>query len=75
MPILMSFFSCFILKLQLLCLLFLLFSLSNFDSTIYFYILALHSVFGKHKLGSSVNDQIGKTEFITEFLTVANTPS
>ena len=38
-----------------------------------FYILVLYSVFGKHKLGSSIIDQIGKTACIAEFLTVANT--
>ena len=40
---------------------FLLFSLLNFEFTIYFYILVLCSVFEKHKLGSSLMDQIGKT--------------
>ena len=44
---------------------FLLFSLLNFEFTIYFYILVLCSVFEKHKLGSSLMDQIGKT---AEFL-------
>ena len=52
---------------------FLLFSLLNFDFTIYFYILVLHSVFGKHKLGSSTIDQTGKATFIMDVLTVANT--
>ena len=40
---------------------FLLFSLLNFEFTIYFYILVLCSVFEKHKLGSSLMNQIGKT--------------
>ena len=40
---------------------FLLFSLLNFGFNIYFYILVLCSVFEKHKLGSSLMDQIGKT--------------
>ena len=61
MFILMSFFSHFLLKLQFLCLFFLLFSLLSFDFTIYFHILVLYSVFGKHKLGSSIIGRIGKT--------------
>lgn len=39
----------------------------------YFYIFAPYSVFCKHKLGSSIIDQIDKNVFIREFLTVANT--
>ena len=45
----------------------------NFDFTAYFYILVLYSVFRKHKLGSFIIDQIGKTVFTVQFLTVANT--
>ena len=42
--------------------------------TICFYILVLYSVvYGKHKLGSSIIDQIGKTAFTVVFLSVANT--
>ena len=40
---------------------FLLFSLLNFEFTIYFYIFVLCSLFDKHKLGSYLMDQIGKT--------------
>ena len=32
-----------------------------------------HGVFRKHKLGSSSIGKIGKIEFTTDFLTVANT--
>ena len=70
MSILMSFFS-FFFKLQFLCLLFLLFSLFNFDFTTYFYVLVLYSVFEKHKLGRSTIDQIEATVLTTKFLTVA----
>ena len=66
-------FSHFLLKLQCLCLFFLLFSLLNTDFTIYFYILVLYSVFAKHKLGSSVIEEIKNTVLPTEFLTVSNT--
>ena len=48
------------------------FSLLNFGFTIYFYILVLYWVFEKHKLGNSTIDQIGKTAFTAEFLTVSN---
>ena len=72
MFVLVSFFSCFLLKLQFLCLFFLLFSFSNFDFTIYFYILGLNSVLG-NKLGKFTIYQIEKTAFTTEFLTVAST--
>ena len=58
MSILMSSFSCFLLKLKFLCLLFLLLSRLNFDFTTYFYIFILYSVFGKNKLESSIIDQI-----------------
>ena len=67
------FFSCFLLKLRFLCLLFILFLILNVDFTVYFYILVLYSVFGKHKLGSSIIEPIGKTAFTAEFLTAANT--
>ena len=33
----------------------------------------LYLVAGKHKLGSSIFSQIGKTMFTAEFLTIANT--
>ena len=52
---------------------FLLFSLLCFDFTNYLHIL--YSAFGKHNVGSSIIDQIGKTAFTVEFLTVANTLS
>ena len=61
-----------IMSILIFILFFLLFSLLNFDFTIYFYILVLYLVFGKYKLGSSIIDQTGKTEFTAEFLTVAN---
>ena len=48
---------------------FLTFPTFNFS----FHLLLLYSVFGKHKLGSSVIDQIGNTAFTAEFFTVANT--
>ena len=69
MSILMSFFS-FSFKTTVFIS---LFSILNLDFTIYFCILVLYSVFGKHKLGSSIIDQIEKTAFTTEFFTVANT--
>ena len=67
------FCSCIILKLQILHLFLLFFSFSNFDFIIYFYILVLYSVFGKHKLRSSTIGKNGKTVFTAELLTVANT--
>ena len=72
MSIFTSFLSHFLLKLQFLCLFFLLFPLLNFDFTIYFYILVLYSLFGQHKLGSSFIERFGKTAFTAEFFTVAN---
>ena len=69
----MPFISCFNLKIQFLCLFSLPFSLLNFDFTIHFFILVFYSVFRKHKLRSSVIDQIDKNVFTAEFFTVANT--
>ena len=63
----------FFLKTTVLMFAFLTFLTLNFDFTIYFYISLLYSVFGKDKLGSSIIDQIGKTAFTAEFLTIANT--
>ena len=71
--VLLSFFAFSFKHTFLLFLFFLLFSILNFDVSIYFYILILWKVFGKYKLGSSTIDQIGKTAFAAEFLTVANT--
>ena len=68
MSILMSF-----IKTTVFMFAFLTFLTFKFHFTIHFYILVLYSVFGKHKLGSSIIDQIGKTVFTAEFLTVANT--
>ena len=71
MPILMTFFL-FSLKATLFVLFFFLFSLLHFNLTIYFYFLVLSEYLG-NKLGGSTIGKIGKTAFIAEFLTVANT--
>ena len=68
-------FSCFHKNYSFIFILFLLFSLLNFDSITHFYIFVLYSVFGKHKLGGSNIDRIGKTAFTAEFLIVVNTLS
>ena len=60
----------FFLFSSFVCLLFLLSWLWNFDFTIYFYILVLYPVSGKHKLGNSIVNKIVVT---AEFLTVGNT--
>ena len=72
MSILMSFFCHFLLKLEFLWLFFLLFSFLNFDFTIYFAFWYSIQYLG-NKLRSSIIDQTGKTAFIVEFFTVANT--
>ena len=49
------------------------FSLLNFDFSVYCYTVVFYSVFGKHKLGSSIIDQILKIVFTAKFLTIAST--
>ena len=66
MFVLVSSFSCFLLKLQFLCLFFLLFPFSNFDFTIYFYILGLNSVL-QNKLGSLLFAKLGKLNLPQNF--------
>ena len=60
--ILMSFFFSFPFKTTIFMFVFLTF-IRNFDFTSNFYILVLYSIFGKHKLGSSIFDQIGICAF------------
>ena len=64
-PILMTFFLFYFKTMLFCCLLFLLFSLLNFDFTncAFWYPLSIWETIG----------QIGKTVFTTEFVTVANT--
>ena len=59
---------------SLSCLLFLFFSLFNFDFTIFSLCYSIKYL-GKPKLWSSTIGQFGKTAFTAEFLTVANTLS
>ena len=74
MSILMSFFWFSFINTSLSCLLFLFFSLFNFDFTIFSLCYSIKYL-GKPKLWSSTIGQFGKTAFTAEFLTVANTLS
>ena len=60
-------------KTTVLTLLFLLFSLLNFDFNIYFTFLYSLQYLWNINIGSSIINQIGKTTFPMEFLTVSNT--
>ena len=74
MSILMSFFLFSYENTLLLCLVILFFSILHFDFSPIFSVTFWYSIKNLgNKLGSSTIGQIGKTAFIAEFLTVANT--